>query len=97
MKSGANGYKEVEKELRHHKLNVLANFIPSLSKKDKAILRLLSLFVYWAGRYPDPLSGKESEAEEIFTVSERYKISAKDVFTLAARVMGYSYKVANEA
>jgi len=95
MKNGIDGFKKIENTLRHHRLNELANFIPNLSKKDKATLRVLSHFVYWAGRYPDPGTGKEDEAESIFTVSERYQISAKDLFALSSRIMGYSQKVAD--
>lgn len=97
IKKGIDGYKKIESKLRHHRLNELANFIPNLSKKDKAILKVLSHFVYWAGRYPDPGSGKEAEAESIFAISEKYEISAKDLFILSARIMGYSQKVVTEA
>jgi hypothetical protein len=97
IKNGVDGFKEIESTVRHHRLQELARFIPNLSKKDKAILRLLSEFVRWAGRYPDPGTGKEAEAESIFTVSERHKVSAKDLFVLSARIMGYSQKVADEA
>ena len=58
-----------------------------LSAKDKAILKALSHFVRWAGRYPDPGFGKQSHAEEIFALSEGFQISAKDLFGLAARIM----------
>ena len=62
----------------------------------KAILRLLTHFFYWAGRYPDPGSGKESKAEEIFTLSEKYKISAKDLFTLSSKIMRHSQNITSE-
>ena len=71
----------------------LSEFIPDLSAKDKAILRVLSHFVLWAGRYPDPGSGREGKAEEVFTISEKYKISAKELFQLSARIMGYTHRV----
>ena len=85
--------REVEKKNQHHRLQELANFVPDLSAKDKAILRLLTHFVYWAGRYPDPGSGKESQAEDIFTLSEKHKISAKDLFVLSSKIMKHSQNV----
>ena len=73
-------YKEAESKRKHHRLHDLSFFIPDLSTKDKAILRGLTYFVYWSGRYPDPGSGKEREADEIFKLSEKHQISAKDLF-----------------
>ena len=95
VKKGVAAYQAEEKKHYHHSLEKLADFVPDLSEKDKAILSGLSHFVRWAGRYPDPGYGKENHAEEIFTLSERYQISAKEVFALAARVMGYSREVLN--
>ena len=54
---------------------------------------LLTHFVYWAGRYPDPGYGKEHEVESVFTISEKYQITAKELFNLAAKVMKYAQKV----
>lgn len=96
MKSGIDSYIKEEKKHRHHRLHKLANFIPDLSAKDKAILELLTHYVYWAGRYPDPGYGKEEDAESIFTISEKYQITAKDLFTLAAQIMKHSQIVAAE-
>ena len=93
IKIGVKAYQAEEKKYHHHSLEKLADFIPGLSEKDKAILKELSHFVRWAGRYPDPGFGKESHAEEIFTLSERHQISAKELFALAARVMGHSREV----
>jgi hypothetical protein len=93
IKKGVATYQAEERKHSHHSLETLAEFIPDLSDKDKAILKALSHFVRWAGRYPDPGFGKESHAEEIFTLSERYQISAKELFGVAARVMGYSREV----
>lgn len=90
IRKGVNTYAEDEKIHRHHKLVKLADFIPGLDEKDKAILDLLTRFLEWAGRYPDPGSGREASAEGIFGISEKYKIAAKDVFDLAARVMGHA-------
>ncbi len=97
IRKGIAAYQAEERKHFHHSLDRLADFVPNLSEKDRAILKGLSHFVRWAGRYPDPGFGKEAHAEEIFTLSEGYQISAKDLFTVAARVMGYASKVANEA
>jgi len=95
MKNGIEGYKSIEKKHRHHRLNELARIIPDLGEKDKATLKALTHFVYWAGRYPDPGSGREDDSEEIFRISEKYKISAHDLFKLSSKVMSYSEHVAN--
>jgi len=95
MKTGVTEYAAEEKKHKHHNLEKLAEFIPELSDKDKAILRVLSYFVLWAGRYPDPGSGRERKVEEIFTISEKHQISARELFELSARVMGYSQHVVN--
>lgn len=94
MTKGVSAYSCEENKYRHHRLEELAAVVPGLSGKDKAILRTLTQFITWAGRYPDPGSGREDNAEEIFSVSESYKVSAKDLFNLATRVMEYSRKIA---
>jgi len=96
MKEGIEGYKKIEKQHRHHRLHKLASFIPDLSDKEMAILKGLTHFVYWAGRYPDPGSGREDDAEDIFNISEKHQISAKDLFNLSTKVMHYTSNVANE-
>lgn len=94
MDLGIHAYKEVEKKKKHHRLHELADFVPDMSTKDKAILRCLTYFVYWAGRYPDPGQGKEKETDDIFHISEKHRISAKDLFDLAGRVMAHAKMVA---
>lgn len=96
LRKGVTAYQAEEKRYYHHCLEKLAEFIPSLSEKDKAILKGLSHFVRWAGRYPDPGFGKEGHAEEIFTLSNRHQISAKELFTVVTHVMGYVSKVVEE-
>ena len=96
MKNGIDGYTQIEKKSRHHRLEVLAEFIPDLTLKDKAILKVLTHFVYWAGRYPDPGSGRDGDAEEIFILSEKHKISAKNLFELSKRIMNFSENIANK-
>jgi len=90
---GVEAYAAEEKEHKHHRLEKLAEFIPDLTEKDKAILRGLTHFVTWAGRYPDPGSGREDDAEEIFTLAEGHQIAGRDLFALAARIMGYTRHV----
>ncbi len=93
MKKGIGVYKSEEERHRHHRLEKLAEFVPGLDAKDKAILQTLTHFVIWAGRYPDPGSGREDNAEEIFALSEKHQVAASDLFNLAARVMGYSQQI----
>jgi hypothetical protein len=90
VRHGVQAYAAAETRHKHHQLEKLASFIPDLTDKDKAILRLLTHFLTWAGRYPDPGSGRASHAEDIFILSEQHKISARDVLSLAARVMQQS-------
>ncbi len=96
MRNGIKWYTEKEKKHKHHRLEQLSEIIPDLGKKDKAILRGLTHYVYWAGRYPDPGSGREEELESVFTISEKYQVSAKDLFTLSSRIMAHAQKVADE-
>lgn len=93
LKKGIDVYMSEEKKYRHHQLEKLSDFIPDLNTKDKVILKILTHFLTWAGRYPDPGSGREDDAEEIFSLSERYQISANELFRLSARVMRYSQQV----
>ncbi|MBP7780221.1 MAG: hypothetical protein KA045_01635 [Burkholderiaceae bacterium] len=90
LKKGIETYIAEEKKHKHHDLVRLAEFVPNLSEKDKAILQLLTYFLVWAGRYPDPGSGRESQSTGIFDLSELHKISGKDLFTLSARIMGHA-------
>jgi len=96
IKKGVASYQAEEKEHRHHSLEKLAGFVAGLSSRDEAILKALSHFVRWAGRYPDPGFGKESHAEEIFALSEHFQISAKDLFSLTGRIMGHTREVLAE-
>lgn len=93
IKEGIDGYKRIEKKTRHHRLHDLANFVPNLNKKDMAILRCLTHFIYWAGKYPDPGSGREEETEKIFEISEKYQIAARDLFSLSSKIMNHAQKV----
>lgn len=96
IKHGTDGYKEIEKKNRHHRLHVLAELVPDLTNKDKAILRGITHFVYWAGRYPDPGSGREDDASEIFLIAEENEITAKDIFDTASKIMSYTVDIVDE-
>lgn len=45
MKKGIGVYKSEEEKHRHHRLEKLAEFVPDLTAKDKAILQTLTHFV----------------------------------------------------
>lgn len=96
VKEGIKEFTEKEKKRRHHRLPELGEFIPDLTKKDKAILECLTHYIYWAGKYPDPGSGREGDAVSVFEISEEHEISAKQLFQLASRVMAYTEVVVNE-
>lgn len=87
IRVGVVNFTHQEKDHFHHRLEELAEFIPELNDKDKAILRGLSHYVVWAGRYPDPGTKRLTNAADVFEISERYQITAKDLFSVAARVM----------
>src|SRR5881394_1169613 len=97
IKKGIGTYAAEEKKHHHHRLDTLAEFIPELSEREKAILKVLTHFVTWAGRYPDPGSGREAHSEEIFTLSEQHQIAAKDLFAVATRVMQHAKHVTGSA
>ncbi|MBC8553058.1 MAG: hypothetical protein H8D23_25815 [Candidatus Brocadiales bacterium] len=94
IKKGISVYTAEEKKYKHHRLEQLAEFVPGLNSKDKAILRTLTHFVIWAGRYPDPGSGREDNTGEIFSLSEKYQVSANDLFRLSAQIMKHVQQVA---
>lgn len=89
VRQGVQAYAEAEakRKYKHHDLRELANFIDGLDDKDRAILEMLSHYVYWAGRYPDPGMKSIGKHERIFELSEEHEISAHNLFSLAAKVM----------
>ena len=93
IRLGVEEFTKQEREHFHHRLDELANFIPGLCEKDLAILRGLSHYVVWAGRYPDPGSKRLSNAIDVFQISEDHQVSAKDLFALATRVMHHVREV----
>ena len=86
-KEGIESYTKKEDKNQHHQLHDLAEFIPELDKKEIAILRGLTHFVYWAGKYPDPGSKKESDFENVFQIAEKHHITANDIFMLFKKVI----------
>ena len=90
VKEGVAAYSDTEQNYKHHKLRLLSNFITDLSEKELAILDLLSHFFLWAGRYPDPGSKWIQNSELVFQLSEKYEVSAKDLFATSAKVMSYA-------
>ncbi|MEI4931489.1 hypothetical protein [Aeromonas caviae] len=96
IKHGVDGYIEIERKNRHHRLHELSEIVPSLTKKDKAILQGLTHFVYWAGRYPDPGSGREDDASEIFEIAEDNEVTAKDIFDVASKIMSHTINIVDE-
>lgn len=87
LRHGVDDYIENERRFHHHRLEKLADFLPGLSEKDRAILKSLTHFIVWAGRYPDPGSARPGHVTEVFTLSEQYKIAGRDLFDLVARVI----------
>ncbi|KVK97022.1 MULTISPECIES: hypothetical protein [Burkholderia] len=87
LRKGVAAYSEAERNYKTHELHRLADFIDDLSSKDLATLELLTHFVYWAGRYPDPGRKGISKHDEVFQLSEENQISAYDLFQVAAKVM----------
>ncbi|ELC0802403.1 TPA: hypothetical protein SLO92_002674 [Klebsiella pneumoniae] len=95
IEKGINAYIVEEKNYQHHRLHDLATFIPDLTTKDRVILKLLTHFIYWAGRYPDPGTRKEDQAQEILLLSEKHKICLPDVMRLAKKIMSHAQVVIN--
>lgn len=93
IRGGIDAYAEAEQQYRHHDLKKLASFINDLDAKDVAILDLLTHFVSWAGRYPDPGRKSIDKHEKIFDLAEENQISAHDLFKLAGKVMGHVRKL----
>lgn len=93
IREGIEEFTSREKERRHHRLHELSSFMPNLTEKDKAILECLTHFISWAGKYPDPGAGREKDSVSVFDISEKHQISAKELFGLAARVMGHAREV----
>jgi hypothetical protein len=96
IREGIEQFTSRERDRRHHRLHELSSFVPNLTEKDQAILECLTHFIYWAGKYPDPGSGREKDAVAVFDISEKRQVSAKELFALAARIMGYAREVIDE-
>ena len=93
LRGGVDAYAESERDYMHHQLPKLAGFITDLNVKDLAILELLTHFVYWAGRYPDPGRKLLARHEQIFDLSEDHQITLGDILRVAAKVMAQVRKL----
>lgn len=96
VEKGIEGYAQMGKKTMHHRLDDLASSLPDLSKKDKAILLGLSHFVSWAGRYPDPGTGREHKLYEIFDLGEKHQVTAFDLFNVSSRVMRHAQTIVSQ-
>ncbi|HGW8908559.1 TPA: hypothetical protein ACNRUI_004751 [Pseudomonas aeruginosa] len=96
LRHGIDAYTDEEKKYQHHKLERLGEFIPDLNPKDRAILRALTHYIEWTGRYPDPGGGRTAKLEEIFSLSEKHQVSGRDLFDVAGRIMKYANIVIEE-
>lgn len=92
---GDVAYESKEDQFKHHKLVELAKLVPSLTPKDKVILKLLTHFTMWAGRYPDPGSKYVADTKQIFELSNREQITFGEVLTLAAKIMKHAQVLAD--
>jgi hypothetical protein len=78
----------IDNQHNHHdlcKLAASANL--KLSEKENAILKAVSHFIRWAGRYPNPGAKRFQDRKELLNLSEKYKITARDLFTLSGEMM----------
>ena len=89
IRLGVDAFTRHENEYFHHRLDKLADFVPDLSDTELAILKGLTHYVVWAGRYPDPGTKRVNHVNDIFELSEKYRISANDLFELSTKVMKY--------
>ncbi|HDR9508893.1 hypothetical protein C5615_22725 [Burkholderia cepacia] len=87
VKEGVEAYSEAERKYQTHDLKKLATFIADLNTKDLATLELLTHFVVWAGRYPDPGSRYIDKHDNVFDLAEQNQVSGHDLFKLASKVM----------
>ncbi|MGP8436669.1 hypothetical protein ACT2FY_15545 [Paraburkholderia fungorum] len=87
VKDGVAAYSEAERKYLTHDLKKLATFFVDLDAKDLAILELLTHFIAWAGRYPDPGSRYIDKHDSVFELAEQNQISGHDLFKLASKVM----------
>jgi hypothetical protein len=93
LRLGPEEFTKQEQNHFHHRLQELADFMPDLSAKELATLKGLTHFVIWAGRYPDPGTKRTRDAIDIFDISEKYQINAKDLFELATKVMKHVQEI----
>lgn len=96
-KEGVQAYSEAERKYLTHDLKKLAAFIVDLDTKDLATLELLTHFVAWAGRYPDPGGRFIDKYDSVFELAEQNRISGHDLFKLASKVMQHVSTLAGQS
>ncbi|GAC09523.1 hypothetical protein [Paraglaciecola chathamensis] len=87
---GVETYTKNERKYFSHKLPWLVRQHIQITAKEEAILKCLTHFLYWAGRYPDHGTGKESELEDIFKLSESNQISMKELSATLDRLVKFA-------
>jgi hypothetical protein len=90
---GVEAYVKEERSFQHHKLERLAKAVLPLTDREVAVLRALTHFTEWAGRYPDPGSGRDPKAKEVFSLSEEHHLTAADLFGLLNRIFAHARTV----
>lgn len=88
LNAGVDEFISQEHAYKTHNLQRLADFIPDLTSKERAILQNLTHFSEWAGRYPTPGSTKLCKYSEIDAISRKHRITAGDTFSLASKIFG---------
>ena len=90
---GIEAYTKNERDYFSHRLADLVRRHIKISSKEQAILECLSHFIYWAGRYPDHGTGKESKLEDIFTLSEKKEISMTELSETLGKLVKFATRL----
>lgn len=91
---GVDQYSSNERRHKHHKLERLADFVPDIGIKERVILRLLTDYVEWAGRYPDPGGDQAFKVSEVYLAAKKHRVTLADVFALGHRVTSFGVSLA---
>jgi hypothetical protein len=93
IEHGSSYYASNEKKYYHHRLNALAEFVPELNDKELEVLKLLSEFSTWAGRYPDPGKSDQNRFNEVWRSSETLGASLRDVLDVAIKIRNHAQSI----
>lgn len=85
LRDGVDSFVRNEHAHKTHNLNKLSEHFTKTTKKEEAILRNLTHFSEWAGRYPNPGTAKIGKYSEINTLSTKHRITLEDLFALSAK------------